>query len=780
MNKFDMELNENKAKAFFVRHGEKLGLAVAAGLLGTFSYLGFGLKPDLQGRSPSTLENTIVSAENHIKSGRWDDLRPQRLAITNTVDRLDSNKVRVAASDYVFDYLLARRSATAPLRSDPNVLPVFAPETHLGRMSIADTATTAHPLSMLDDVNLESESADTERGPGSIDTNSKATSAAKVDLGAAIAATGLDPVKAGLGDLPNAAPVDRYVATVKFLFPYKEMYTNFRATFRNSVGYDATNDRFLIRYMEIQRRVNGGEWVDYTNQIREEEKTFVVSAPEPFDAKFAMRGLTRPFPPVLLKDYYGVSRHSRIPEAALPETTLADSAAGAGAGDSRRSGSSGMSGRSGMSGPPGGMSGMSGPPGGMSGMSGPPGGMSGMSGMSGRSGPPGTGGSAGMAAMVEEEPTEMVDYKLVRFSDPTVEPGNSYEYRARYWIFDPNNPVKMEGYIAAEKKRTATAMTTSASESDGQRPETEEESGEEMDDVVLQSNVKLDQLSPEVRERLTLEAGLARPNPTLKNCRPSPWSDATSPLRVASVVGDVFVSTANIPTPAKSTVADKEVSFQLREGALRAVAAIWDSTFGIQVPLVLENVYPGSVLGGTSTTRVLDPITRTYKKLENNDGSYVTARGGGPGYKGSSGMVLVDFLGGKDIVGGTESKTKFKVPTEALLLDSTGQLLVKSASSDARDWTWLSGEVLREDGLLDKLEEATETEDSESGGRSGRSGGQSGRSGFPGGGGPPGGGKSGGGNSGRSGPPGGGGFPGGGRPPGGGGNTGRSGPPGGR
>jgi hypothetical protein len=334
----------------------------------------------------------------------------------------------------------------------------------------------------------------------------------------------------------------------------------------------------------------------------------------------------------------------------------------------------------------------------------------------------------------------------------------------------------MEGFVEVEKKREAASVTSSASESN-EGDQAEDKSDEELESEVLQSNVKIDYLAPEVRERLMQEANLARPMDLLKNCRPSPWSDPTPPIQVAAVVGEAYVSTAVVPSLVKSQVADKEVSFQLREGTLRVVAAIWDSTFGVRVPLVLENAYPGSVLGGTSATKVLDPITRKYKKLENNDGALVTTRGGGTGYKGSSGMVLVDFLGGREIVDGSASKTKFKVPTEALMLDSTGQLMVKSASMDARDWTWLSGEVLREDGLLDKLAENTTEEEEEEGsrGRSGRGGG--GRSGLPGGAPPGGGGRNSGGSSGRSGFPGGG-PPGGGPPPGGG-NSGRSGPPGG-
>ncbi len=775
MNKFEMELNENKAKAFFVRHGEKVGLGVAAGLLGTFAYLGMGLSPDLQGRTPSSLEATVTSAENHIKNGRWETLRPQRLAISGTVDKLDSSKQQVAASDFTFDYLLARRSAAAALRSDPKLAPITSPEVNVDRVSLADTASGRHPLGLLTPLALEEAAATGGRqgGPAMDDGSGRRTKTGPTaDLGAVVAAPGIDPVKAGLPDLQNPAPVDRYVATVKYLFPFKENYLSFRNTFRNAVGYNASNDRFLVRHLEIQRRVNGGEWEDYTNQIKEQEKTYVVSAPDPFDDKYANRALTRAFPPVLLNNYYAAATHRQLPAFELPEDpTLAattptgrdggDRDRGAQSGRSGMSGQSGMSGRSGMSGMSGrsgmsgqsGMSGRSGMAGAMSGMSGRSGmsGMSGRSGMSGMSGRSGQSGQSGTASMAVEEPLDLVDYKLIRFSDPTVVPGNEYEYRVRYWVYDPNNPIKMAGFVDTAPQRQAMAMSATAS--DGER-ESEVQDEDELENEVIQSRVKLDHLSPEVRERLTLESSLQRPLPVLTNCRPSAWSEPTPSIRVSEIRGDALVGTASIPSPVKSTVGNQEVKFSVREGSVRMLAAIWDSTFGIKIPLVNDAVYPGSLLGGTAVTKVLDPITREYRKLENNDGMPVAARTTAPGYTGNSGMVLVDFLGGREILGGSESKTKFMVPTEALVVDATGQLQVRSADANARDFTWLSGEVLREDGLIDKLAEAAEDQGGAGDEREGRgraAGGRSGRSGFPGGGGPPGNNGPPGGDAGRSG-----------------------------
>lgn len=712
MNKFEMELNENKAKAFFIRHGEKLGLAVAAGLLGTFAYLGVGLKPDLK-LTPTTLEGTIKNAENHINGGRWSELQPHRLAIDNAVEKLEANKVQVSAADFVFDYLLARRSASAPLRTDPPLLAISNPETSVARVSVADTSAGRHPLSMMGKFEVEASDDAAVEYPEASSARPKAKSGPKLDPGAVAAAAGIDPSKAGLADFEGVAPFDRYIATIKYVFPYKKVYTDFRNTFRGSMGYNASNDRFVIRYMEIQRRVNGGDWEDYTNAIKEQEETYVVSAPDPFDIKYASPILTRPFPPVLLRDYYEMSRHTMIPEIEMPkvgeDSATSGTAGGSSSGRTRFGSGAAARGPEDL-----------GPP------TGPR--------KSGRG--PSSGGAGQVDAIATEETVDFVDHKVVRFSDSSVEPGNSYEYRVRYWVFDPNNPIQMEGLAGNEEGGRVEEEGGDLEAPSRNAPNMDRVDEHEIsEDTVLQSNIKLDHLAPEVRDRLNSEGALERPLPILRNCRPSPWSEATPPVQVQAVTGDAFVSTATTSTYVKAPIEDRVVEYALREATLRVVVGIWDSAFGMQIPLVLENASPGSVLGGTASTRVLDPITREYKKLENNDVSANTS-GKPPGYKGSSGIVLVDFMGGREILNGSESRTaKFRVPTEALLLDSSGELLVRSAVRDAGNVTWMSGEVLREEGLLGKVEEPAVSgpspDDLE--GRGPGGGDREGRTGFPGG-----------------------------------------------
>ncbi|GEM_PF-1796782 len=723
MNKFELELNENRAKAFFVRHGEKLGLVIGVGLLGLFVYLGLGLAPDMKNQTPSTLATMASNAENRINSGDWNELKPFREAVSGTVEELDSNKVAVDSENFPMDYLLARRSKAAPPRQDPAVLAPLMGEADFLFTSVADTSDKRHALKMLKDMLLEDSAAEAGKsGPDS--GNDKSSTKAKgpaIDLSATSAAPGIDPEKAGLADMENASPRSTYLNVVKFVVPFKQMHSGFRETFKNSMGYDPSNDRLLIRYLEIERRVNSGEWEDITQKLREEEKLFVVSAPNPFDEKYADSILTRAFPPILLQDYFSLARHSMIPLIKLPEPEVmvasADSKSGGG-------GNMGRSGRSGRSGPPAGATGRSGPPAGATGRSGPPAGMGGMSGRSGQ---------GGMATMTLEEDTKDIpEYKLVRFTDQDLRPGSSYQYRVRIWVFDPNNPVPMKGFMAKSKRSGPATESATASQADNAAQDFQSELMDE--NFIIQSTVKMDSLSAEVRERLALDSKLDRPLDMLKNCRPSAWSDPSPEVKVAAVKGEAYVGEAEPAREGRLVNGAAEIRFPVREGSLAAVAAIWDSKFDTRIPIKVEAVFTGSVIGGQSVARILDPITRAYKKLENNEGLPVS-RGIAPGYKGSSGVVLVDFLGGQKIDGSTGSKSDFKIPTEALLLDSIGNLIVSSSDQDARNYTWLTGEVLREDGVAKRDNEQDDMGDGKGQGNGGQGGGGRGRSGYPGGGG---------------------------------------------
>lgn len=726
MNKFEMELNEQPAKAFFVRHGEKLGLGLAVILLGLFVYLGLSMSPDLKDQTPSKLKSLASNAENRIESGDWNQLREHRRAVADTAEKLESSKVAVDADDFPFDTILARRSKAAELRKDPAMVAPEFGESQVSRVAIVGPSEKLHPLDLLKDLELSSASDDSgaDRGfggneAGGLGRGAGAEPDSSFDALGAVA--GIDPVAASLQGLA-VEPKTTYLAVVKFVMPYKKLANDYKEIFKNSIGYTPESDRVIFRHLEVERRVDGGQWEDYTANIKAQETSFVVAAPNPFEDKFASSVLTRPFPPILVQSYFDWARHSKIPlldltkdkgDAADGESQGFGNNAGVGNAGKQNSGqssrSSGASGRSDRD--------------------------SGNR-MSGRSGRDGGGGGNTTSNTGKMTVTEMIkelpEYQLIRFTDQDLKPGERYEYRVRVWLFDPNNPVAMQGSMASNSEEKANARSfggmegSSSSGLGGGKDGAEDQGADEFsDDVIPQSNVKLEQLTAEVRERLRLEAKMKRPLPMLANCRPTPWSEPSPEVVVNPIMGLARIASADPVRDSRAPLGGTEIFFPSREATLTAMAGIWDEKFDVQVPLKIEKAMVGNVLGGQAAARILDPIKRVYKKLLNNEG--LPEKGTPSGYRGSTGIVLVDFMGGNKIENVTESRNDFKVPTEALLLDAGGNLMVANSDSDARDYTWLSGEVLTEEGVARRQQE-TGDDGGEGDGKGAFGGGGNGRS----------------------------------------------------
>ncbi len=272
------------------------------------------------------------------------------------------------------------------------------------------------------------------------------------------------------------------------LVPLKEQMALYQQALKVRPDYDSKgNPTFKgvdpVRFagFDVQRRVTGldgttSDWTDYDyldryyTEIRARalrnvmetgyvsrffryEDQLVVPLPEVADNLAKYPDLRMPqvtaavekmkqdgIPPYTPSDWerrLGSSGKSGSDNPLDPRTT-----AGGGNGTFGQSGPGGMSGGSG--GPPGGGSG--GPPGGggVGGRGGPGGGgMPGEGGRGGRGGPgggpPGEGGLPGGGAAM---PHMDVDYLVLRFLDIDVRPGETYQYRVRLKVKNPNYKLK--------------------------------------------------------------------------------------------------------------------------------------------------------------------------------------------------------------------------------------------------------------------------------------------------------------------------------------------------
>ncbi len=348
---------------------------------------------------------------------------------------------------------------------------------------------------------------------------------------------GLRP--SSLGISPVSCRAYNYnVVCVTGLVDFKEQFNEFETKLSDKIGYYPQRDQPIYQYVQVERRpvsTDGKDqkWTDISQQVNFQiprlspsmhrmPMAFFSSAPEDVAPENFDPILTQAIPGLSMVDYRPYTTHPELKtsrefpdpieeevedeieaedvwDLGLDELGGADPLNTGGGGRGGPGGGGGMGGPpgGGMGGPPGG--GMGGPPGG--GMGGPPGGGMGgpPGGGGGRGGPggdigggPGGFGTGGLGPAddvlqtrrgsdvtdywraLTRKPT--TDYKLVRFFDVHQKSGETYEYRVRVWLADPNNDDPNETFV---QLRGSAGTATSIG---GQDEDEDQEDGPDYDD----------------------------------------------------------------------------------------------------------------------------------------------------------------------------------------------------------------------------------------------------------------------------------------------------------
>lgn len=275
--------------------------------------------------------------------------------------------------------------------------------------------------------------------------------------------SGLRPVKHGISAGSTKPSVFDFVC-VTGVIDFKNLDQSFKNSLEGGIGYFPSRDKPNFVYLEVQRREEGKEeWEDrsefvsynmpkvYPEVHRILDAKF-PSAPEVIPAENYDPVITGPIPPLALLDYRSLVSNSKIDgvrtfpslngeeeeeeKDSNPNDPFGGESGAANGGNPFGGGNSGRDG-------------------------GPPGGLGGLGGLGGPDGPGGFGGfgggRGGQGAQNEKQTRNGSDYtdfrkaaeaedaplyKLVRFFDiPTA--GKTYEYRARFWMDDPNHENSM-------------------------------------------------------------------------------------------------------------------------------------------------------------------------------------------------------------------------------------------------------------------------------------------------------------------------------------------------
>jgi hypothetical protein len=244
-----------------------------------------------------------------------------------------------------------------------------------------------------------------------------------------------------------------------------------------------------------------------------------------------------------------------------------------------------------------------------------------------------TGMGMGGAARMAGPPA---DYKLFRFYDFQVEPNKKYKYRIKLFLIDPNHPLNPQmapqpGYledavITRIKKIDANDAQAPATNGVPQRTFWVETDWSEWSDVVS------------IPPQYEVLAGSATPERTTPNRESGP---------------EVLVPESGSETEAN------------------VLAMVWDHAKAADIP-AQETVVRGSVLNFNASANVLHPVNLQVFTL--------------PDYPIRTDVMVLDVRGGKDLPTNNRSEIDLKAPTQLLLIDTEGNLVVHNELDDILDY----------------------------------------------------------------------------------------------
>jgi hypothetical protein len=233
--------------------------------------------------------------------------------------------------------------------------------------------------------------------------------------------------------------------------------------------------------------------------------------------------------------------------------------------------------------------------------------------------PGGMGGMPGSAFM-----GKMAKYKLIRFTDFTVEAGRKYRYRAKVVVNDPNNPSSP--HVAPNPAS----------------------------------------LADDVRKRLATEEAAG----TLRTYRASDeWSVPSEvvslPLPGKYLAGEVTPDNSQEIIPNTARVPGS------RETSAKLVAVVHDSKFAVDVP-VEKSVTRGTTLNLVEDVEVPHPIYGDLRKLKE--------------YRFYTDALVADIWGGEKLPLIDRTQNALSAPGEVLVVDAEGNLHVCSETDDAEEY----------------------------------------------------------------------------------------------
>jgi hypothetical protein len=686
MKRLKVDFSKQGIKRFWLHHAEKIVLVIAVALLGVFLWMGYS-KPLLTETNPDAMSAMSVDAKRHISSPEsWEKIKGFRHADSTAHIRIEESKGFTAnSSDFPFGAVLGTVTATLGLRNDPvlrpvgeliaksKTIPIYlkGEDKDWKQLPVARAAEEKTPTK-------DKEGRDSTAKPLKVDPNAPGLVVSQQQLDE------MAGIRTKFADEGAAAvyPMVRDVVCVTGVIPYENQYAEFQNVFANSLGYYPDRDRPIYVYLDIERKIEGGEFENITKDVLDDsEKLAAAPVPEVIDPKYYYdKNITRPIIPMGGIDYRDFASHPSVPLRPLVPSSLKKAFDRTPESEAQKRDPFGENKPPVDAESPDGTGSKKG------------------DGSAGDSTDQKTSASQDSAEIERMFGTDISDFdrfqkrirpaapfKLVRFFDLRAPVGKRVQYRVRIWMPDPNvldfDAATVAKSTDGKKDAPTAGVGEGSSGLDGggasnapQDPGGKNEGGLE-DDINIEKYTKIlvqqHMLEPKVRARLDEQEkpeyvdALPKDKPKIEFMLPTPWSDPTPEVLVGDDFFDVYAG--KVEEPKMLRVNNIEVPRD--EPRATVVASVLSKEINAAVP-GLREVGRGDVLNFiVEMAHVLRPTTMTVHEYKNAEIK--------------TDAIVVDLMGGKNL-DIKSSKMEFTTPGAILVMDANGNFKIHDESKDLK------------------------------------------------------------------------------------------------
>ena len=436
---------------------------------------------------------------------------------------------------------------------------------------------------------------------------------------------------------------------------YQQQLQNFIDNFQVQRSYDSNRDFPFYVAIEVQRKTADTEWAAITAKLYERPSLLADPAKELVDTPYIIDGLTHPIPPMLGLDYRNFCMQKGISMKEVPlddkdKKNKEDSSDDSEASDDIFGDSSSKK------------------------------------------------PETEIKEEAADEKDEVPATRLIRFYDlDRKKVGETYSYRLRVWLKDPNDPDFYKAQITKksskrDRSQPGTGQSVGGEEDTGKKKNKDGKKGGNMEPAEPPTPLSLYSLHSEVRDRLKMKRdkpivpkdiadydGEVEALNTVKQALQfgiaTEWVEAEQSV----TIGEGFETFVTGPVDAPSVVRNPGGGwFWSEEPSVAVVANSFQADVGMMVPATKKDALRGSLLNYEAIAHLLDPLTWEIKDLFESEDK----KGQRKGRRFKTDAIVLDIMGGDRLLFKSKNRDSFFAPGEMLLMDRNGNIEIHNDIED--------------------------------------------------------------------------------------------------